>query len=103
MTCMPVFTKDRRPSKPVRWETTWVNENLIATGRSRKRKPINEVWIEPDGTYHVITLAIVGEEAAMDGPMIIREFIAQEKKLQDEATLIQAEKEIDEIIKASER
>lgn len=100
--CMPVFTNERRPRKPVRWETIWFSEYLITTDRSRKRKPVDEVWRESDGTYHVITLATVGEGAAMDAPMIIREFIAREKKLQDEATLIQAEKEIDEIIKASE-
>ncbi len=75
MTCMPVFPVERISRRPVRWETTWVNENLVATGRTRKRKPVGEVWRENDGTYHVITLANVGEEAAMEGPEIIREYL----------------------------
>ncbi|MDD3471499.1 MAG: hypothetical protein PHS86_01845 [Syntrophaceae bacterium] len=76
MTCMPIFPIERIPRKPVRWETVWVNENVIATGRSHKRKPVGEVWREKDGTYHVMTLARVGEEAAVQGPDIIREYLS---------------------------
>ncbi len=75
MTCMPMFPLEKIPRKPVRWETTWVNENVIFTGRTKKRKPVNQVWKEKDGTYHVITLAHVGEEAAYEGLEIIRQYL----------------------------
>ena len=75
MTCMPMFPLEKIPRKPVHWETTWVNENVIFTGRTKKRKPVNQVWKEKDGTYHLITLAHVGEEAAYEGPETIRQYL----------------------------
>jgi hypothetical protein len=75
MTCMPMFPVEKIPAKPVRWETTWVDENVISTGRTKKRKTVNQVWKEKEGTYHVITLAHVGEEAAYKGPETIRQYL----------------------------
>jgi|GEM_PF-4665296 len=75
MTCMPMFPLEKVSRKSVCWETTSVNKNVIFTGRTKKRKPLNQVWKEKDGAYHVITLAHVGEAAAYEGPEIIRQYL----------------------------
>lgn len=98
MTCMPVFTKDKDPGRPVRWETVWINKDNHTVGRTRKRKPVDEVWKESDGTYRVITLAKRGEQAFMEGANLIEEYLLEKDKAAYDQKMAEAQKLADDLL-----
>lgn len=62
--------------KPVKWKTTWISRMVIMTGRYKGKRKAGEIWQDNSGVYHAVFLAHLGEEAAMKGPEIIEEYLA---------------------------